>query len=211
MTDSWYVYGIGFCAQLLFASRMFMQWSLSEKAKKVVNPNIYWWLSLIGTFFLFAYGYFRADFAIMMGQTLTYFIYIRNLQLKQEWSKLPVVLRWFLFATPVLVVIYGFNNGIYEVEVLFQNAQISTSLLALGISAQLIFTFRFVYQWIFSEKHQESVLPIGFWILSTIGSLLILIYAFYRKDPVLIFGHIAGIFIYIRNLKLAYAEINESH
>jgi lipid-A-disaccharide synthase-like uncharacterized protein len=56
----------------------------------------------------------------------------------------------------------------------------------------------------YSEKQKESSLPLGFWVLSLIGSILILTYAIIRKDPVLFTGHVLGAIIYIRNLYLIY-------
>jgi lipid-A-disaccharide synthase-like uncharacterized protein len=70
----------------------------------------------------------------------------------------------------------------------------------------VIFTFRFVYQWIYSENRNDSLLPLGFWIFSTAGSLMILIYAILRSDPVLFFAHSIGTFIYLRNILLLYGK-----
>lgn len=66
----------------------------------------------------------------------------------------------------------------------------------------MIFTLRFVYQWIHAERHKESSLPMGFWVLSLIGASLILTYAIIRKDPVLFTGHLFGMLIYARNAYL---------
>jgi len=63
-----------------------------------------------------------------------------------------------------------------------------------------------VYQWIYSEKNKQSLLPYGFWMLSFIGSIMILIYAILRKDPVLFVGHLMGSVIYFRNLILSKRE-----
>ena len=93
MSD-WLIYTIGFIAQILFSSRLVVQWITSEKQRKVITPTLFWTLSLIASFLLFLYGYLRDDFAIMLGQTLTYFIYIRNLQLQNEWQKFHWSLRW---------------------------------------------------------------------------------------------------------------------
>lgn len=204
--SNWIIYGIGFLAQILFSGRLILQWLVSEKNKKVLTPSIFWKLSLLASFLLFVYGYLRDDFAIMLGQALTYFIYIRNLQLQGEWQKAPKPLQWFLWVFPALLVIYSFNNNTYDISNLFRNEDISTSLLIWGSVAQVIFTLRFVYQWIYSEKSKESVLPMGFWILSLIGSVMILIYAIFRLDPVLFVGHIMGSVIYFRNIILSRKE-----
>ena len=196
----WIVYSIGFLAQILFSARLIIQWIVSEKNKRIITPSIFWKLSLIASFLLFVYGYLREDFAIMLGQTLTYFIYIRNLQINGEWYKSPKILRWFLITFPIIIVIYSYNNGQYDLVKLFNNENIPLWLLILGIISQVVFTFRFVYQWIYSEKTNTSQLPIGFWLLSVLGASLILTYAIIRKDPVLLIGHIAGLIIYIRNI-----------
>ncbi|MFD0762583.1 lipid-A-disaccharide synthase N-terminal domain-containing protein [Lutibacter aestuarii] len=205
--SNWIIYTIGFLAQLLFSGRLVLQWILSEKNKKVLTPSLFWKLSLLASFMLFVYGYLRDDFAIMLGQILTYFIYIRNLQLQGEWQKTPKLLRWFLWIFPIILVIYGHNNNTYDIEKLFRNEAIPLWLLLLGIVAQIIFTLRFVYQWIYSEKNKESSLPFGFWLLSLIGSLMILAYAILRKDPVLLIGHLMGSFIYTRNIFILKKQI----
>ncbi|NRR91977.1 lipid-A-disaccharide synthase N-terminal domain-containing protein [Winogradskyella undariae] len=198
----WFIYSIGFLAQILFSSRLIIQWITSEKQRKVITPNTFWTLSLIASFLLFIYGYLRLDFAIMLGQSLTYYIYIRNLQLQGQWQKFPKVIQYLLFAVPILIVLFYYNNNKIDVDLLFQNDAIPTWLLALGIVAQIVFTLRFVYQWIHSERHKASSLPLGFWVLSLIGAGLILTYAIIRKDPVLFVGHLFGLVIYARNAYL---------
>lgn len=199
----WIVYSVGFFAQILFSGRLILQWLISEKHKKVLTPSLFWVLSLIASFLLFIYGYLRDDFAIMLGQGLTYFIYIRNLQLQGKWQKLPKLGQWFFMVFPALIIAFAFNNNTYDLQNLFKNEDISIWLLIWGSVAQIIFTLRFVYQWIYSEKNKESLLPLGFWILSLVGSLMILIYAILRKDPVLFVGHIMGSVIYFRNIILS--------
>lgn len=203
MSSPYWIYSIGFFAQLMFSGRLVIQWFLSEKQKRVLTPSTFWWLSLGASFLLFVYGYLRDDFAIMLGQTLTYFIYIRNLQLQGQWLKSPKALRWFLLIFPLIIVIYGYNNGNYDIDKLFRNDDIPLWLLLLGSVAQLIFTLRFIYQWIYSERKKKSTLPLGFWLLSLIGGILILTYACFRRDPVLLVGHVMGVFIYFRNMRLA--------
>lgn len=200
--SSWFIYAIGFGAQLLFSGRSILQWIVSEKKKRVLTPVLFWKLSLIASFLLFVYGYLRNDFAIMLGQILTYFIYIRNMHLQDQWLKFPKPIRWFLYMFPFIILYIGFNNDVYDRALLFQNEEIPSWLLLLGIVAQIIFTLRFVYQWFYSEKRKESSLPMGFWVLSLVGALLILTYAIIRKDPVLLAGHLIGTFLYVRNISI---------
>lgn len=74
--------------------------------------------------------------------------------------------------------------------------------IVLGFAGQAMFSMRFFVQWIASEKKKESVIPIAFWYFSIGGSMILLIYAIKRKDPVFIVGQGAGFIIYIRNLML---------
>src|SRR6185369_7161737 len=120
--------------------------------KKVLAPVLFWEFSLVASFLLFVYGYLRDDFAIMLGQTVGYYIYIRNMQLQKQWERLPWALRIFIYIFPVIILVYGYNNGVYDRENLFNNEDIPPWLFVLGIISQLLFTFRFIYQWIYSER-----------------------------------------------------------
>ena len=53
----------------------------------------------------------------------------------------------------------------------------------IGMIGQVLFSMRFIVQWIASEKAGKSVIPFSFWIFSLGGSALLLSYAIYRKDP----------------------------
>ena len=72
----------------------------------------------------------------------------------------------------------------------------------LGYVAQILFTMRFLVQWIASERKKESVIPVSFWFFSIGGGVTLLVYAIYRLDPVFILGQGAGLFVYLRNLYL---------
>ena len=78
--------------------------------------------------------------------------------------------------------------------------------LIIGFTGQGLFASRFVFQWIYSEKKGESYIPVIFWYLSIFGGIGLLIYAIFRKDPVIILGQTFGIFVYIRNLVLIYRK-----
>lgn len=191
-------------AQMLFGARMLSQWLLSEKSKKVVTPLTFWWLSLSGSFILFIYGYFRTDFPLMLGQILGYIIYIRNLQIQNQWKVLPKWTQFLIIAIPIGIVVYGFNNGQFDIAQLFSKDEMPLWLLMLGISAQVLFTLRFVYQWFHAEKNKEATLPLGFWLFSFVGGLLSLVYFSLRVDYVMVLSYGLGTFIYARNLYLYY-------
>ncbi|MFI0396309.1 lipid-A-disaccharide synthase N-terminal domain-containing protein [Paracoccus jiaweipingae] len=77
-----------------------------------------------------------------------------------------------------------------------------------GLVAQMMFTFRFVIQWLASERARQSVVPVAFWYFSLAGGLTLLAYAIHRGDPVFILGQSLGAVIYIRNLWLIHAHKN---
>lgn len=84
----------------------------------------------------------------------------------------------------------------------------NTIWIAIGLAGQALFSARFLVQWIYSERKKQSIIPTAFWYLSIGGSLTLLTYAIYRKDPVFIVGQASGFAIYLRNLQFIYRENN---
>lgn len=79
-------------------------------------------------------------------------------------------------------------------------------LLILGFSGQVVFSARFLVQWIASERARRSVVPRMFWWLSLGGGLTLFVYAAARQDPVFMVGQGAGLAIYLRNLRLSAVD-----
>ncbi len=75
-----------------------------------------------------------------------------------------------------------------------------------GVTGQLMFSGRFIVQWIASERAKRSVVPVLFWYFSIAGGLILFAYALYRRDPVFILGQSIGLLIYSRNLWLIHGE-----
>ncbi|NEW93110.1 lipid-A-disaccharide synthase N-terminal domain-containing protein [Rhodopseudomonas sp. BR0M22] len=74
--------------------------------------------------------------------------------------------------------------------------------LAFGLIAQLLFTARFLVQWISSERAGKSVVPMAFWFFSMGGGLMTLIYGIAKREPVIILGQAMATIIYVRNIML---------
>lgn len=74
--------------------------------------------------------------------------------------------------------------------------------LAFGLVAQLLFTARFLVQWISSERAGQSVVPMAFWFFSMGGGAMTLIYGIAKREPVIILGQGLATLIYIRNIML---------
>ena len=74
--------------------------------------------------------------------------------------------------------------------------------LAFGLIGQAAFFSRFLVQWLASERAGESYVPLSFWYLSILGSLVLLVYAIHRQEPVFALGYLPNSFVYLRNLVL---------
>jgi lipid-A-disaccharide synthase-like uncharacterized protein len=71
--------GVGFLAQLLFAMRFIVQWVASEKARRSIVPETFWYFSVAGGALLLAYAVYRLDPVFMLGQATGLLIYARNI------------------------------------------------------------------------------------------------------------------------------------
>lgn len=194
------IYIIGFLAQIFFSARILVQWILSERAKEIVSPSLFWIFSIAGSYLLFIYGWCRDDFSIILGQIISYYIYIWNLNAKGVWKLTHPLLRWILIATPIVACSFLVESPQQFIVQFLRNEDIPMWLVVFGSAGQVIFTLRFVYQLIYSYHKHDSKLPIGFWIISLLGSSIIVSYGIFRLDPVLILGQSVGFIAYIRNI-----------
>ncbi len=78
----------------------------------------------------------------------------------------------------------------------------------IGWAGSGVFSIRFFLQWIASERAKRSIIPIGFWECSLLGSVLALSYfIFYRHDSVGVIMTLAPLPLYVRNLYLKWREV----
>lgn len=198
------IYALGFLGQGLFGARLIFQLILSEREKRVVSPTIFWYLSLAASFLFLIYGVLRFDPVIILGQTISYFIYVRNLQLKGAWSRIPKLLQFVLYFLPFGSLWALIASMEFPSDSFFDPAFLLHPMMIVGTVGQLALNLRFVYQWYYAEKAGESVLPLGFWHISIWASVLVIVYSLFHPvngyDPVLLVSQSMGIFVYIRNL-----------
>ena len=202
----WIILTLGFTAQLFFSLRTLFQWWKSEKAHKIVSPSAYWVLSVAGAYLMFIYGVLRDDFSIILGQFISYYIYLWNLNAKGVWERLNAIVKALLIATPLAAVLLLLKDAQVFITNFFRNEDIPLWMVIFGSAGQIIFTLRFVYQYIYSRMKHRSALPIGFWAISLFGSSVIIAYGLFRHDPVLILGQSFGFVAYIRNLVIGFRE-----
>ncbi len=72
---------IGFSGQALFSARFLVQWLYSERHKRSLIPQAFWYFSMLGSMTLLTYAIYRQDPVFILGQSAGLFIYTRNLQL----------------------------------------------------------------------------------------------------------------------------------
>ncbi len=206
MTNQIGIMAIGFLAQGFFSARILVQWIMSERAKRVLSPSLFWVFSLIGSYLLCLYGWLRDDFSIVFGQFISYYVYLWNLYAKGIWGRIPKIFQIILACTPIVAICLVASNADTYIQRFIHNDAVPMWLLLFGSAGQFIFTMRFVYQWYYSHRLGMSKLPAFFWILSLVGSLTIVSYGIIRHDIVLIVGQSFGLVAYTRNLCLLHRK-----
>ncbi len=206
MAHSLLILAIGFLAQAFFAARILVQWLLSERARHVLSPSLFWIFSLAGSYLFCVYGWMRHDFAIVLGQFISYYIYLWNLDSKGVLRRVVLPLRALLLLTPVVAICFVAGHAATFVAQFLHNDDVPLWLLLFGSAGQVLFTLRFIYQWFYSRHKGESSLPAGFWLISLAGCLSIVSYGVIRHDVVLMVGQSFGLVAYVRNLVLIMNE-----
>ena len=103
-------------------------------------------------------------------------------------------------------------NSIYE----FLKTAISREIVGdpvwatVALIGQCFFAGRFIMQWLVSEYKRKSHVPVMFWYLSILGSLILLSYSIHIKNPIFMFSFSLNTLIYIRNLHLLHLEAKKS-
>ncbi len=82
---------------------------------------------------------------------------------------------------------------------------------ATAFVGEAVFGGRFILQWIVSEYKKKSHVPVAFWYMSIIGSIILAAYAIHIEKPVLIVAFTLQIGIYTRNLALIKKHRKAQH
>ncbi|HTW93584.1 MAG TPA: lipid-A-disaccharide synthase N-terminal domain-containing protein, partial [Tepidisphaeraceae bacterium] len=61
-----------------------------------------------------------------------------------------------------------------------------------------------------SERQGKSVVPALFWWMSLVGSLLLLAYFLWRRDPIGLLGQAFGSFVYLKNILWILGESRQA-
>ena len=205
MDSPLWIYCIGFSAQVFFTARVLVQWYLSEKHRQVESPALFWIFSILGSLILLFYGWLRRDFAILIGEFISFYIYLWNLRAKGLFDKTPRLVPTLIALIPLAALALMLRDLSSFSTDFFRSDDLTGPLLVFGIAGQIVFKSRFIFQWFYSVSHKESSLPLVFWIISVVGSLMIIVYGLIRHDWVLVAGQI-GIVASVRNIMIALAH-----
>ena len=70
----------------------------------------------------------------------------------------------------------------------------------LGFAGMGVYGVRILIQWSLSEKSHQVESPGIYWVLSSIGAVVLYVYGWLRKDFSIIFGESVGYYIYMWNI-----------
>ena len=223
--DGTFLLIFGFFGQILFFARMFLQFVVSARKGESIVPPEFWYLSQLGGMILFLYFFIRSDPVGFSLQALMIAIYMRNIYLIHR-QQIPQKLRRRLakvivagFSITMLLFIFALwaegsrvTENVADPDFFIlplTDRNISANwVVSWGFLGAIIFSGRFVVQWLHSERAKSSVIPVSFWWMALSGSLVLLTYFILRSDPVGVLGQATGAPIYIYNLYLIHLKKN---
>jgi lipid-A-disaccharide synthase-like uncharacterized protein len=122
----------------------------------------------------------------------------------------PFSLRALILPLPLLLFLWVGLFSPESFEQTFSKADFTDRFLIIGSIGQLLLNFRYLYQWYHSEKVNESILPLGFWVISAFASVMVVVYGIYRHDPVLLVAQGLGLIAYLRNIYWSLVKLPRS-
>ena len=84
--ELWWI-AIGLAAQGLFSARFIVQLVATERSRRSVVPETFWYYSLVGGTLLLAYAVHKRDPVFILGQAFGLVVYARNVYFL--WAKPP--------------------------------------------------------------------------------------------------------------------------
>ncbi|MCC6144449.1 MAG: lipid-A-disaccharide synthase N-terminal domain-containing protein [Candidatus Hydrogenedentes bacterium] len=202
---------MGGAGAVIFYARFYLQWIASEIQKKSVGPVAFWYMSSIGALMLFTYGIYTVSPVGALSFGFNIVVYSRNLiHIWREQGTLSKRRYWMVHAI-VLAVALVAGALILATWILEYHAVKDASpevfrrtwiWLGIGVVGQGLFACRFAIQWIATETQGKSVIPVAFWYLSLVASVLLAASFWQRAEWIYVVGLATTIPIYARNLWL---------
>ncbi len=210
---------LGFTGQALFTARVIVQVLASHRRGESYVPAAFWYLSFAAGLALIAYYFVRSDPVLLLQQAMMVPIHARNIYFIQTENgtngrrALLMRILLVLVCLACAVCLAGtWATSRPDLENVADPASFvlpligtivpAWLLLGFGYLGMAVFNGRFVAQWIASERRKRSVVPVSFWVMASIGSVMLLIYAIVRSDPVAIVGYAFTLAPFLYNLAL---------
>lgn len=204
---------LGGLGAVIFFGRFYVQWIVSELRKRSVVPEVFWYMSMVGSPLLFVYAIAKREPLGALSQCLNLIIYARNLNhIWKEQKRFSRRVRHLMQAGAVAVaagalVLVAFTWGRHYSEV-SQGREVGRTVFwaSVWLVGQALFGTRFLIQWAATEWRRKSVMPTAFWYVSVAAAMLqTAAFAFVPSEEYLFaVGTAATIPVYIRNLILIY-------
>lgn len=216
VNDFWWA--IGVIGAIIFFGRFYVQWLWSEKLGRSVIPIFFWYMSVIGSILLLAYGAYILSPVGVVSYGFNLLVYIRNLIhiWRRKGSLTPF--RYYLghaliivgFIVASVVVTYVWYLKVFHIQGMERKEAVIHSLwIFLGIVGQFLFALRFLIQWVVTELKRKSVIPPIFWYLSITASLLQMLSYYQQQEYIYAIGLATTLLIYIRNIQLLWKGKDE--
>ena len=97
------------------------------------------------------------------------------------------------------------DETLQSLQEIFSNP-VTAAWYTFGAIGTVIFNARFYVQWYASEKKKQSVVPVSFWYLSSIGAIILLLFSFYLRSPNGGLSYSLNTVIYSRNLVFIWRD-----
>lgn len=217
------LYHLGFCGQILYLLRFAIQWIASEKQKKSVVPLSFWTVSFLASAIMIIHYLLQAHLPLSSLQLIGCYIAARNWSLMRKAPKKPLARYWLHHFVRLgsglllLIVIFalarhlqGSTEKMSDLAFWITSPNPSSNPPALswqmhlfGMVGAMCLAVRFWIQWALAEgKGASAELGAYFWVLSLVGSIIVLFYSWQMNDEVTAFGPLIGLVMYSRNLML---------
>ena len=206
---AWHI--LGMAGALIFYSRFYLQWLASEREGQSTIPEVFWHMSTIGSLALLVYAIATQSPLGALGQCFNLVVYARNLV--HIWrNRLAVSPRtiWLIhfLVGAVTIVSIAFVASVWTHE-FHVNREAAPAVarqtwlwLGVGVIGQILFACRFLVQWVATERNCASTVPVAFWYLSVVATVLQIACFVQRAEWIFAVGSAAVILIYFRNLSL---------
>lgn len=201
---------LGITGAVIFFGRFYLQWYVSERHKRSIVPVAFWYMSGVGALLLLPYAVFYLQSPVgALSYSFNCVVYARNLvHIWREKGTLSrgrsAAMNIFVAAVVVLalvLVVYTWWTEYHGTK--HADTEVVMRIwfwIAVGTAGQVLFGFRFLLQWLVTELRRKSVIPVAFWYLSIVASVLQIAAYSQRAEWVLALGLVANLPVYVRNL-----------